>query len=137
GKGGRAETPTDPAPMDMIETMVNFRPHEFWPRRKLLARDAREQGRAVLRGPVARGFVRAPLTAAEEASLIEPAVQTATALYDVAAREFAYHRNQEMLRSTGWISPTSSSPSDPEEARVVPLWRGHIEKLDDELMARA
>ena len=26
GKAGRAETPTDPAPMDMIETMVNFRP---------------------------------------------------------------------------------------------------------------
>ncbi len=35
GKAGRAETPTDPAPMDMIETMVNFRPRAFWPRRKL------------------------------------------------------------------------------------------------------
>ena len=32
GKAGRAETPTDPAPMDMIETMVNFRPRELWPR---------------------------------------------------------------------------------------------------------
>ena len=31
GKAGRAETPTDPAPMDMIETMVNFRPRDFWP----------------------------------------------------------------------------------------------------------
>ena len=40
GKAGRAETPTDPAPMDMIETMVNFRPREFWPRRKLRAADA-------------------------------------------------------------------------------------------------
>ena len=37
GKAGRAETPTDPAPMDMIETMVNFRPRELWPRRKLRA----------------------------------------------------------------------------------------------------
>src|SRR5208283_5327977 len=35
GKAGRAETPTDPAPLDMIETMVNFRPREFWSRRKL------------------------------------------------------------------------------------------------------
>ena len=26
---GRAETPTDPAPLDMIETMVEFRPREF------------------------------------------------------------------------------------------------------------
>ena len=33
GKAGRAETPTDPAPMDMIETMVNFRPRDLWPRR--------------------------------------------------------------------------------------------------------
>jgi len=32
GKAGRADTPTDPAPMDMIETMVNFRPQELWPR---------------------------------------------------------------------------------------------------------
>ena len=42
GKAGRAETPTDPAPMDMIETMVNFRPREFWPRRKLRDRRRRD-----------------------------------------------------------------------------------------------
>ena len=47
GKAGRAETPTDPAPMDMIETMVNFRPRELWPRRKLRTSDAEIQGRAV------------------------------------------------------------------------------------------
>src|SRR5206468_9349390 len=35
GKAGRAETATDPAPLDMIETMVNLRPREFWPRRCL------------------------------------------------------------------------------------------------------
>ena len=39
GKAGRAETPTDPAPLDMIETMVNFRPPEFWPKRCLRAAD--------------------------------------------------------------------------------------------------
>ena len=55
GKAGRAETPTDPAPMDMIETMVNFRPREFWPRRKLRAADAMRQGRAVFDALVARG----------------------------------------------------------------------------------
>ena len=43
GKAGRADTPTDPAPMDMIETMVNFRPREFWPRRKLRDDDAASQ----------------------------------------------------------------------------------------------
>ena len=51
GKAGRAETPTDPAPMDMIETMVNFRPREFWPRRKLHLADARDQVEAYSRRP--------------------------------------------------------------------------------------
>src|SRR6185503_854323 len=43
GKAGRAETPSDPAPVDMIETMVDFRPREFWPKRKLPAAEARRQ----------------------------------------------------------------------------------------------
>ena len=51
GKAGRAETPTDPAPMDMIETMVNFRPREFWPRRKLHAAGRRRPGRRGARRP--------------------------------------------------------------------------------------
>jgi Cu(I)/Ag(I) efflux system membrane protein CusA/SilA len=33
GKAGRADTPTDPAPPEMIETMINLLPHELWPRR--------------------------------------------------------------------------------------------------------
>lgn len=40
GKAGRAETPFDPAPLDMIETMIEFRAHEFWPRRCLVKDDA-------------------------------------------------------------------------------------------------
>ena len=35
GKAGRADTPTDPAPLDMVETFVNFRPKELWPKRVL------------------------------------------------------------------------------------------------------
>ncbi|HEY2082189.1 MAG TPA: efflux RND transporter permease subunit, partial [Verrucomicrobiae bacterium] len=31
GKAGRAETATDPAPMDMIETTIRLKPHEQWP----------------------------------------------------------------------------------------------------------
>jgi len=137
GKGGRAETPSDPAPMDMIETMVNFRPREFWPRRKLRVADATSQGRAVYDALIDRGVVRAPETAAARDALVGQAVTAALSLFDVAGREYAYHSNQEMLRGTGGISPTSSNPADPEEARVVPLWRGHVETLDGELMARA
>src|SRR5262245_38395552 len=40
GKAGRAESPADPAPLDMIETMVDFRPKDHWPKRKLRPGDA-------------------------------------------------------------------------------------------------
>ena len=137
GKGGRAETPTDPAPMDMIETMVNFRPREFWPRRKLRAADALEQGRAICDALVARGVIRAAGTVSERDALVKQAVEAALELYDVAAREYAYHSNQDLLRGTGGISPASANPTEAAEARVVPLWRAHVSKLDDELLVRA
>ena len=43
GKAGRADTPTDPAPLDMVETFVNFRPKELWPKRVLSFPDAAKQ----------------------------------------------------------------------------------------------
>lgn len=35
GKAGRADTPFDPAPLDMIESMIEFRSKEFWPKRRI------------------------------------------------------------------------------------------------------
>jgi Cu(I)/Ag(I) efflux system membrane protein CusA/SilA len=35
GKAGRADTPTDPSPVDMVETIVTLRPDAEWPRRHL------------------------------------------------------------------------------------------------------
>ena len=35
GKAGRAETPTDPAPLDMVETVINLHPKNWWPNRHL------------------------------------------------------------------------------------------------------
>src|SRR5262249_36849415 len=48
GKAGRAGTATDPAGLDMVETFVNFRPRELWPRRVLNFKDAEWQTRQVL-----------------------------------------------------------------------------------------
>ena len=56
GKAGRAETPTDPAPLDMVETVVNLRPHEFWPKRELRYVDAIKQTQRIIdaiRSPIA------------------------------------------------------------------------------------
>src|SRR5206468_5974694 len=61
GKAGRADTPTDPAPLDMVETFVNFRPKELWPKRVLTFKDAARQMRDVLQVLEERGYVvRAP-----------------------------------------------------------------------------
>ena len=48
GKAGRAETPTDPAPLDMVETVINLRPHEFWPKRELRYDDAMRQTQRIV-----------------------------------------------------------------------------------------
>src|SRR5262245_46111518 len=58
GKAGRAETPTDPAPLDMIETVVNLRGRELWPKRKLRFEDALAQTTAVLGAMENRGILR-------------------------------------------------------------------------------
>jgi Cu(I)/Ag(I) efflux system membrane protein CusA/SilA len=102
GKAGRAETPTDPAPLDMIETMVNFRPQEFWPRRKLRPADAEQQARALLDALEARGLVQAqPVDSPARATLVNDAVTAALPLFDAQVREFAYQRNQEFQRELG------------------------------------
>ena len=31
GKAGRADTPTDPSPLDMVESVITLRPKEYWP----------------------------------------------------------------------------------------------------------
>ena len=61
GKAGRADTPTDPAPLDMVETFVNFRPKELWPKRVLRYGDATDQaGRLLARLEQAGFVVKAP-----------------------------------------------------------------------------
>jgi Cu(I)/Ag(I) efflux system membrane protein CusA/SilA len=100
GKVGRAETPTDPAPLDMIETMINFRPAELWPRRKLHTADAERQGREALAGLCSRGLIEpASLTA----DAVNDAVMAALPRFDALMREYCYQRNQEFERDLGRV----------------------------------
>jgi Cu(I)/Ag(I) efflux system membrane protein CusA/SilA len=100
GKAGRAETPTDPAPLDMIETMVNFRPQELWPRRKLRPADAERHAEAVLTALAARGIIQAPEPSVRP-TLIQEATAAAMPMFDAQMREYAYQRNLEFERSLG------------------------------------
>src|SRR5262249_38247073 len=129
------ETPSDPAPLDMIETMVNFRPRESWPRRKLLPRDARAQTAAVLDALEQRRLLRRPRDPKARDNLIEAATQAVLPRFDVQIREYAYQRNQEWNRSQS-IDPATLA-LDGRDAERRARWAEHVRTLDGELICRA
>ena len=130
GKAGRAETPTDPAPLDMIETMVSLRPADLWPRRALNREDADRLGHQVLAALVEDGVISTP---ANLDGLVVDAVTAALPTFDALMREYAYQRNAEFLRLNG------PDPVDPPalDRRLGALWREHLRSVDAALLDRA
>jgi Cu(I)/Ag(I) efflux system membrane protein CusA/SilA len=99
GKGGRAETATDPAPIDMIETMVDFRPRELWPRRRLHQKDAESQAAKILQSLCQDRLVG--LAGDDRPAIAKlPTEATAAALprFDAFMRETSYQSNQDFER---------------------------------------
>ena len=94
GKAGRADTPTDPAPLDMVETFVNYRPRELWPKRVLRYEDAAQQTERVLEALVDAHFLRAPKTAEDRTALTVEASQKALERFDEVLRTLALERYQ-------------------------------------------
>ncbi len=99
GKSGRADTPTDPAPLDMVETFVNYRPKEMWPKRVLKFADAQSQTSRVLDRLEQEGFVAPHTDAPERKSLIADASQKALERFDETMREMALLRYVEFERA--------------------------------------
>jgi Cu/Ag efflux pump CusA len=97
GKAGRADTPTDPAPLDMVETFVNFRPKELWPKRVLKFNDANRQVEVVLDALQKAGFI-GPIDAEDRKSLLNDATQKALERFDETMRELALLRFEEFHR---------------------------------------
>src|SRR5262245_8674955 len=95
GKAGRADTATDPAPLDMLETFVNFRPREQWPKRVLRFDDAARQTRDVLAALEARGFFVSPPAADDRDNLLNDAAQKALERFDETMRDLAARRYRE------------------------------------------
>ena len=88
GKAGRAETPTDPAPIDMVETVVTLRPASWWPKRKVNYDD----------------FVAEATALAHALSTdVDPnaAAMAASTRFDRFARELSKKRLQEHVHSKG------------------------------------
>jgi Cu(I)/Ag(I) efflux system membrane protein CusA/SilA len=101
GKAGRAETSTDPAPLDMIETMVNFRPPELWPRRKLRPADAERLVRLVLDALTQAGLMANPGNEEARAAVVNEAMMAVLPMFDAQMREYAYQRNLEFENQLG------------------------------------
>jgi Cu(I)/Ag(I) efflux system membrane protein CusA/SilA len=101
GKAGRANTPTDPAPLDMVETLVNYRPKALWPKRVLKYADAASQTRKVLALLEKNGFVTRDPHEDDRDALINDASQKALERFDESMRELALARYQEVERDLG------------------------------------
>jgi Cu(I)/Ag(I) efflux system membrane protein CusA/SilA len=95
GKAGRADTPTDPAPLDMVETFVNFRPKDLWPKRVLRFNDASHQTGIALDVLERRGYLRRATSDEERESLLNDTTQHALERFDEAMRELALRRYRE------------------------------------------
>lgn len=88
GKAGRAETATDPSPLEMVETVIDLRPRDSWPRRHLDPGDARAQSQRVVAALRARGLVPTADASATDA-LVERLVRDATDALDADLRGVA------------------------------------------------
>ncbi|HEX4070072.1 MAG TPA: efflux RND transporter permease subunit [Planctomycetaceae bacterium] len=146
GKAGRADTPTDPAPLDMVETFVNFRPKELWPKRVLRFEDARRQTEEMLTQLETEGFVRKAADSVVRENLVNEATQRALETFDREMRELALKRYQQfeqrlsvritrfaiedflrMERLAGRLKwPEEKEPSDQQAAEPK-----HIDELTD------
>jgi len=100
GKSGRADTPTDPAPLDMVETFVNFRPKELWPKRVLRYNDAAAQTARFLDRLQTDGFIQST-PADDRNELVNDASQKALERFDETMRSLALTKYETAVREMG------------------------------------
>jgi len=121
GKSGRAETPTDPAPLDMVETVVNLRDRSIWPKRKLLFEDALSQTRLALETLEKKGGVRRLASNEERDGLINEVAMTVSTRVDETMRDLGALRLAEYKPELG--RALVADAIDALRARVAPAAR--------------
>lgn len=133
GKSGRADTPTDPAPLDMVETFVNFRPKELWPKRVLKYDHAEKQVRKVLQVLEDNGYVNRATDEDDRGNLINDGTQKALERFDEMMRDLALLRFKEFERE---LSPELTGFAVAEAIRMMedgqPLgWSREVDKSSE------
>ncbi len=139
GKAGRADTPTDPAPLDMIETVVNLRPREHWLKRKIRPNDAKEEAQRLLARLENERVIAPPLTdPAVRHLMLETAYTGALEEYDRQMRmetsqryiQFDEHLGDE---SVEWLLDRLSAQISAHEGWARPLAPAERESLRSHL----
>ena len=103
GKAGRAETPTDPAPLDMVETVINLRPREWWPKRELRYDDAAAQTQAVLNALQDEQFISADIDETLESQMVSDSTMLVLEGFDRTMRSMVL---QEQIVFQEQLGPT-------------------------------
>jgi Cu(I)/Ag(I) efflux system membrane protein CusA/SilA len=94
GKIGRADTPTDPAPIDMVETVISFLPKELWPHRGVALEAVQSEARAVLSDLTQRGVAKS-VPADDGGSVAEAVAMASLVQFDRILRGICVERQQE------------------------------------------
>ncbi|OHB78702.1 MAG: hypothetical protein A2W31_00030, partial [Planctomycetes bacterium RBG_16_64_10] len=101
GKAGRADTPTDPSPLDMVESIITLRPKEHWPKRKLEYKDAEKQTAVVLAALQERHLIDPIEDESERRALLDPATMNAVMRLDETMREMVLQRFHDFETDLG------------------------------------
>jgi Cu(I)/Ag(I) efflux system membrane protein CusA/SilA len=96
GKLGRADTPTDPAPVDMVETVVSLRAKDAWPKRKVHFDEANTESVEVTRALLRSGVLK-PMPEDEVPEFANVAAMAAVTRFDRLMRELSIERLREDL----------------------------------------
>ncbi|MBI2898805.1 MAG: efflux RND transporter permease subunit, partial [Planctomycetes bacterium] len=99
GKVGRAETPTDPSPIDMVETVVSMRPKSWWPKRKVNWDDITDEAHEVAGALAAAGIVRVP--EADRKDFENTIAMDGSVEFDRTMRELCMRRLREYVPDKG------------------------------------
>jgi Cu(I)/Ag(I) efflux system membrane protein CusA/SilA len=147
GKAGRAETATDPSPLDMVETIINLRDRSVWPKRKLKTEDAAAQAGVVLAALESRGLLT-PVPDGQRKGLCDEVAMAVVSRVDATLRDLARLRLSEfrpefgsalvgeavdqLLSSVDRRSVRRSLSSSERTALIEELAPAHAERLATE-----
>jgi copper/silver efflux system protein len=134
GKGGRADTPTDPSPLDMVESIVNLRPKELWTKRHLRYDDALAENRRIVNEFAANGLLATTATLEQRDEMAKSAMDSYAAFNTLMRHEAMRHRmkveeelgaltverlGQFLFRHISRVGAWLRQPTDEEKRRAV------------------